>query len=242
MRHEYEHPVVLWKTSAGARQTDLVWGGWRTWWWGSRPPGWPAERWQSPSSSSEEDSPRPGPAKREEREENMDESEWKRGRLVYRVWRQHLHVQTNTRAKTPDVMWNAGYLFGLHDYVLYTLRGCSQHLLTRVTLRLCIFNPICLHRGGFTMRGFAWATLRAWKVKLAVSDLYFNAGGRKKKKNGKVFARFNRLSGNLSFELHLPTCERCIVSPGPGVALSRLCVGCCVFTTLRRSGCHVFCR
>lgn len=75
-------------------------------------------------------------------------------------------------------MWKAGYLFGgLNDYVLYSLRGCSQHLLTRVTLRLCIFNPISLHRGGFTMRGFAWATLRAWKVKLAVSDLYFNAGG-----------------------------------------------------------------
>lgn len=51
----------------------LEWGGWRTWWWGSRQPRWPAERWRCPSSSSEEDWPRPGPEEGQGEEKNTGE-------------------------------------------------------------------------------------------------------------------------------------------------------------------------
>lgn len=40
----------------------LEWGGSQTRWWENRPPEWPAERWRSPSSSSEEHSCPPGPS------------------------------------------------------------------------------------------------------------------------------------------------------------------------------------
>lgn len=79
----------------------LEWGGWRTWWWGSRQPRWPAERWRCPSSSSEEDWPRPGPEEGQGEEKNTGEVK------RCEVWLLHSPLDAAPRSTSAAALWHS---------------------------------------------------------------------------------------------------------------------------------------